>query len=69
MAIDRVTFIATKLALLDEVQQKSLKSNQMGSVIGSIRLQAELAQILGYPPVNQMETTTCIERNNDCALG
>jgi len=43
MAIDRVTFIATKLALLDEVQQMSLKSNQMGSVIGSIRLQAELA--------------------------
>ncbi|WP_415399308.1 hypothetical protein [Synechococcus sp. W4D4] len=47
MSINRQDFIAAKLALLDEVQQKSLKSNQMGSVIGSIRLQAELAQILG----------------------
>ena len=47
MSINRQDFIATKLALLDEVQQKSLRSNQMGSVIGSIRLQAELVQILG----------------------
>ena len=47
MSINRQDFIASKLALLDEVQAKALRSNQMGSVIGSIRLQAELVQILG----------------------
>ena len=47
MSVSRHDFIASKLALLDEVQRQSLKSNQLGATIGSIRLQAELVQILG----------------------
>lgn len=43
---DRAEFLATRLGLLDAISQKALQSGQLSAAVGSVRLQAELAQML-----------------------
>ena len=41
-SVERADFLATRLATLDKVAQKAMKTEQLNNVIGAIRLQADL---------------------------
>ena len=43
---ERQDFLAEKLAALAKVQEKAMESNQLGAVVGAVRLAAELAQLV-----------------------
>jgi len=43
--VERKDFIATRLGTLDKTIQEALKSNQLGVVVGALRLQADLTGI------------------------
>ena len=43
--VERKDFIATRLGTLDKVVQEGMKSNQLGVVVGALKLQAELTQV------------------------
>ena len=43
---ERADFLAEKLAALQLVQERAMESNQLGAVIGAVRLSAELAQLV-----------------------
>lgn len=45
-SLERAEFLASRLGVLDSVTQKAVKSGQLSAAVGSIRLQAELAQLL-----------------------
>ena len=44
-SVERKDFVATRLGTLDKVIQEGMKSNQLGVVVGALRLQAELTQV------------------------
>ena len=44
-SVERKDFVATRLGTLDKVIQEGMKSNQLGVVVGAVRLQAELRQV------------------------
>lgn len=44
-AVERQDFLATRLGTLDKTIQEALKTNQLGVVVGALRLQAELTQV------------------------
>ena len=46
-AIDRAEFLASRLAILDKVAQASIRDGQHSNAIGAVRLQSELARLLG----------------------
>jgi hypothetical protein len=43
--VERKDFVATRLGTLDKVVQEGLKTNQLGVVVGALKLQADLTQI------------------------
>ena len=45
-SVERNDFLASRLALLDEVIQASIRSKQHSNAVGALRLQAELTQLL-----------------------
>ena len=43
---ERSDFLASRLGVLDSITQKALKSGQLSAAVGSVRLAAELTQLL-----------------------
>ena len=46
-SLERAEFLASRLGVLDSITQKAIKSGQLSAAVGSVRLSAELAQLLG----------------------
>ena len=44
--IERPDFLSSRLAILDEVIEASIKTKQHSNAVGALRLQAELTQLL-----------------------
>jgi len=45
-SLERAEFLASRLGVLDSITQKAIKSNQLSAAVGSVRLAAELTQLL-----------------------
>ena len=45
-SIERAEFLSSRLGVLDSITQKAIKSNQLSAAVGSVRLAAELTQLL-----------------------
>ena len=43
---ERCDFLASRLGVLDSITQKALKAGQLSAAVGSVRLAAELTQLL-----------------------
>lgn len=43
---ERSDFLASRLGVLDSITQKAIKSGQLSAAVGSVRLAAELTQLL-----------------------
>ena len=45
-SVERSDFLSTRLALLEEIIEASIRSKQHSNAVGALRLQAELTKLL-----------------------